>query len=264
LRYTHDHVLIIYHHNGTKTVNTSPKHTLFIADLHLDESHQKTTAIFLEFLRTQALHADALYILGDLFEVWIGDDEISGFNENIKHSLKQLTAIGVPVYIMVGNRDFLIGQRFAKATGCQLLPDPFILDLYGQLILLTHGDALCTLDKWHMRFRKLTQNRFLRWFFLQLPLSMRRAIAKKLRSNSQRTTQTLPDYIMDVAPEEVLQQLRRYDVSYLIHGHTHRPAIHQHYHENLTVAERIVLGAWEQQGSALKWLADGAKELMTF
>lgn len=237
-------------------------YTLFISDLHLQESQPEILQLFYRFLQQQAPHADALYILGDLFEVWLGDDDNQAFLQPIKNALKTLTLRGVPVYVMAGNRDFLLGQRFAQESGCQLLQDPTLIDLYGQPVLLTHGDLLCTQDKRHQYFRRFVQHPWVRRFLLAMPLSLRRKMGRRLRYLSYHRTQRLMDNIMDVTPAAVQKLMTHYQVARLIHGHTHRPAIH-----NGLVAgqnfSRMVLGAWHEQGSVLIYDSNGRVQLET-
>jgi UDP-2,3-diacylglucosamine hydrolase len=220
---------------------------LFISDIHLTETQPNITEIFLHFLKTQAQQAEALYILGDLFEAWLGDDISSPFYSSIITALKHLTQSGVPVYLMHGNRDFLIGKTFFKATGCQYLKDPSIINLYGTPTLLMHGDLLCTQDVSYQRFRKVIRHPLVKQFFLSLPLSLRKKIGSTLRKKSQVYTSTSSLNIMDVTPGVAEQQLQFHQATLLIHGHTHRPAIHTL--ENNLV--RIVLAAWHEEGSVL-------------
>lgn len=222
--------------------------TYFISDLHLQAAQPALTDLFLRFLAMQMDDVEALYILGDFFEAWIGDDDESEFITKIKQALKQVASRGVEIYLMAGNRDFLLGQRFAQAAGCHLLSDPTVIDLYGQHILLTHGDVLCSDDVKHQKFRRLTQNSLVKSLFLALPLSWRRNIATQIRRKSQARTQSLAMNIMDVNQSTVQSFLNHFAVPQLIHGHTHRAGIHQ-----WDGGKRIVLGAWsDHQGNALK------------
>lgn len=230
-------------------------HTLFISDLHLQPERPDITQFFLNFLNTRATSADALYILGDLFEAWVGSDNNPDFNQSIVQAIRQLTSNGIPVYFMRGNRDFLIGNQFVKETGCQLLPDPSVVELYGTRVLLTHGDALCTQDSKHQKFRKLTQHRY-NFLFLKLPLFLRRKIAQLLRRSSRKHTSQLHYAVMDVTNSAVETIMRTRQVCILIHGHTHRPNIHP-----LTIdgepAKRIVLGDWEKKANVLVFQENG-------
>ncbi|MEQ9892619.1 UDP-2,3-diacylglucosamine diphosphatase [Pectobacterium aroidearum] len=225
--------------------------TLFIADLHLSLHEPAITAGFLRFLRNDAIHADALYILGDLFDAWIGDDDPQPLHATIAAELYALHQRGIPCYFVHGNRDFLIGKRFAKQSGMTLLPTETVLDLYGQKILILHGDTLCTDDHHYQQFRRRVHNPFIQRLFLLLPLSSRVKIAAKMRATSQQENQKKSQQIMDVNHDAVLERLRHYQVKTMIHGHTHRPAIHQ---VNLgeSYGRRAVLGAWHEEGSMIK------------
>lgn len=226
-------------------------HTLFISDLHLCQEQPEATSLFLNFLKNQAKNADALYILGDFFEVWIGDDDHNDFNMKNIQALREYTASGIPTYFMRGNRDFLIGKRFAKETGIQLLKDPTIIQLYNTPTLLLHGDSLCTLDVKHQKMRKIMHNRLYQKLTLMLPLRIRRHYANRFRNISRNNKAHLANSIMDVTPDEVIRVMGEANVKTLIHGHTHRPAIHQlSIHQK--PAKRIVLGAWHQQGNYLR------------
>ncbi len=237
-------------------------HTLLISDLHLCQEAPESTRIFLNFLENQAKDADALYILGDFFEVWIGDDNHCDFNVQIIQALRQYTASGIPTYFMRGNRDFLIGKRFAKATGVAFLKEPTMIELYNKPILLLHGDSLCTLDVKHQKARKVMHNRFYQQMSLRLPLRIRKHYANRFRNVSHRNKNNLSNNIMDVTPSEVTRVMSEFNVTTLIHGHTHRPAIHT-IEINQQPAKRIVLGDWQHQGSYLRVDEDGKYELLT-
>jgi len=238
-------------------------HTLFISDLHLDQSQPQITQTFLNFLKTRASQADALYILGDFFEYWLGDNDRNEFNEQIITELKKFTDSGVPTYFMYGNRDFLIGKRFAKRTGVQFIKDPTTIDLYGKPVLLTHGDCLCTLDIKHQAFRKKYNNKLYRKLLLFLmPLYVRRWAAKHLRKKSIARNKNRTLEIMDVTPEEVERMVIKHNTQTLIHGHTHRPNIHNLEINNKT-AQRIVLGSWHDMGSVLQFNQDGHFNLIS-
>ena len=237
-------------------------HTLFISDLHLTEENPSITAYFMHFLQHQVRYADAIYILGDFFEAWIGNDNQTPFNFKIVASLKTITCTK-PVYFMRGNRDFLIGRKFATMTGVTLLEDPSVIELYGKLILLMHGDSLCTLDHRHQAYRRKIMRPWVQKLILLLPLSLRRKLAQKFREQSRRHNRTLSCDIGDVELEEVKHIIKKYNVELLIHGHTHCPAIY-----NLTVngnpMKRIVLGDWQEGGNALHYMDDGEFELQFF
>jgi len=228
--------------------------TLFISDLHLDPSRPDVTLAFHRFMQQLAPKSDALYILGDFFEVWIGDDDDSEFNHAIMRTLKSFTDAGGTLYFMVGNRDFLIGSGFAQMTGATLLEDPTVIDLYGTPTLLMHGDSLCTLDTEYMAFRAQARSAEWQAQLLAQPIQARREIARQLREKSQSMNSLKAEDIMDVTGDEVVAVMRQLKVERLIHGHTHRPERH-----TVTAAgkdspalERIVLGDWHQH---LWWLA---------
>ncbi len=225
--------------------------TLFVADIHLCQQEPTITAGFLHFLQREARQAEALYILGDLFDAWIGDDDPDPLHTDIANALRQLQQYQVAVYFIHGNRDFLLGHRFAQASGMTLLPQEQVLELYGKRILIMHGDTLCTDDPGYQRFRRRVHQRWLQKLFLALPLLVRQRIAARLRSDSQNANHHKPDHIMDVNAGAVLETMRRHQVQWLIHGHTHRPAVHP-LHIDGEDAERVVLGAWHQQGSMIQ------------
>lgn len=228
------------------------RHTLFISDLHLCESRPQTTAAFLAWLAERVPQADALYILGDFFEFWAGDDAVNAsFHQSIIHALKHTTASGTPIYLMHGNRDFLIGSAFAEQTGIQLLADPTLLKLYQQPLLLTHGDALCTDDVRYMAFRNTVREPAWQQAFLSQPLAERLAYIQQARAASSTEKASKQAKIMDVNGEALASLLRVYDYPpLLIHGHTHRPQQHVHQVDG-HVCARWVLGDWYDQGSCL-------------
>lgn len=236
--------------------------TLFIADLHLCPQKPAITAGFLGFLQRDVIHADTLYILGDLFEAWTGDDDPEPLYNEIAAALKALQQAGVPCYFIHGNRDFLLGERFASASGMQLLPEETVLELYGRHILLLHGDTLCTDDQTYQQFRRKVRNPLIQKLFLALPLRWRLKIATKMRARSQQANQCKPEAIMDVNPQAVKQAMLHHGVHWMIHGHTHRPAMHR-LDLNNSQAHRVVLGAWHVEGSMIKVSAD-AVELISF
>lgn len=227
---------------------------LFISDLHLDEHQPEIADIFLRFLQQEARQADALYILGDFFEAWVGDDNLTPFNKKIIHELRALTDKGVPVYLQHGNRDFLLGKQFLQATGATLLPDEYTVDLNGVPHLLMHGDTLCTADKDYLKFRKRCHNWFLQKLFLLKSLKSRQKMANNMRAKSKIRTQTKPRYLMDVSQEEVERVMQKHKVQHLIHGHTHMPALHRFTLQGKP-ATRTVLAPWHDEGSVL--ICDG-------
>ncbi|MDH4134637.1 MAG: UDP-2,3-diacylglucosamine diphosphatase [Gammaproteobacteria bacterium] len=232
-------------------------HTLFISDLHLSPERPAISMLFVEFLRTRARTAEALYILGDLFEYWIGD-ETAGQPElqPLLQALRDLAAAAVPVYVMHGNRDFLLGAGFEKATGCRLLDDPSVIDLYGERTLLMHGDTLCTDDTDYLKFRTMVRNPQWVQMFLAKSIPERLAMAQEVREVSKTAMAGKKPEIMDVHPDAVSTALRQHNVRHLIHGHTHRPDQHALEIDGRT-ARRTVLGDWYDQGSVLTCSPDG-------
>lgn len=230
--------------------------TLFISDLHLSGAQPGITTQFVDFLRGPARQADHLYILGDLFEFWIGDDDPDPAYAQIQDELRALTQAGVPCSVMHGNRDFLLGTRFCERTGCQLLDDGTVIELYGQRVLLTHGDVLCTDDHSYQRLRRTVRNPAVQWLFKCLSLKRRERIAARIRSGSRMHTQAATPTIMDVNEQAVDRAFEHMQVHLMIHGHTHRPAIHR-YPSSGSDNIRIVLGDWYTQGSVLRWSATG-------
>ncbi|BFU60510.1 UDP-2,3-diacylglucosamine diphosphatase [Rodentibacter abscessus] len=216
------------------------KKTYFISDLHLSETQPELTALFLDFMQNLAPNAERVYILGDLFDFWIGDDEQSTLIEQVKLAIKNITKKGVLCYFIHGNRDFLIGKRFAQETGITLLPDYQLIDLYGTPTLLCHGDTLCTDDVKYQQFRQKVHQKWRQWFFLHLPLKVRLKIAEKIRAKSKRDKMSKSSEIMDVNLPFTLETMHQFNAPLLIHGHTHREAIHQYENQ-----KRIVLGDWK-------------------
>jgi len=236
--------------------------TLFIADLHLCTEEPAIVAGFLRFLAEEARQADALYILGDLFEAWIGDDDPVVLHRQIAAAINALVDSGVPCYFIHGNRDFLLGKRFARESGMILLPEEKILDLYGRRVLIMHGDTLCTDDAGYQAFRAKVHQPWLQRLFLALPLFIRQRIAARMRANSKAANSTKSLEIMDVNPQAVVDALEKHHVQWLIHGHTHRPAVHECV-ANGQPAFRVVLGAWHSEGSMVK-VTRGDVELIHF
>lgn len=224
---------------------------LLISDLHLEQQRPDITRAFVHFLQTRARQAEALYILGDFFEVWVGDDAMEPFQHEIASALRELADSGTRLYLMHGNRDFMLGQGFCQLAGCTLLSDPCRVSFNGEPVLLMHGDSLCTSDAAYMRMRRLLRNPLSLWLLRHLPLAKRHALARKLRKESQLQTRQKAASIIDVTPSEVPRLMAKYGVRTLIHGHTHRPASHT-LEVNGQTAQRIVLGDWDQQGWALQ------------
>lgn len=235
---------------------------LFVSDLHLDRAAPLATEAFLSFLRDEVAGSAGLYILGDLFESWIGDDDDDAERRRICEGLRRLTGAGVPCRVQHGNRDFLLGAGFAARTGCELLPDPFVLETPARRIVLSHGDALCTRDVAYQRFRRVVRRRGVQGFWRALPLALRRGLAARLRGRSRMHTRALPAELMDVTDAAVETLLRETDADLLVHGHTHRPGVHPHQVDGRE-RTRIVLGDWYEQGSVLELDALGAPALRT-
>ncbi|MDK9585848.1 UDP-2,3-diacylglucosamine diphosphatase [Lelliottia wanjuensis] len=236
--------------------------TLFIADLHLQTEEPAITAGFLRFLRGEALSADALYILGDLFEAWIGDNDPNPLHREMAAAIKALVDSGVPCFFIHGNRDFLIGKGFARESGMTLLPEEKVLDLYGRKVLIMHGDTLCTDDTGYLAFRAKVHTPWIQTLFLALPLFIRNRIAAKMRAGSKAANSSKSMTIMDVNRQAVVDVMEKHHVQWLIHGHTHRPDVHS-LTANGEPAHRVVLGAWHTEGSMVKVTPDGV-ELIQF
>jgi len=230
--------------------------TLFISDLHLDDERPFITELFEQFLRGEAREAQALYILGDLFESWIGDDDDASLAQRVQDALAELSRSGVATYFMAGNRDFLVGPRFAQRSGVTLLDDPARIDLAGVPTLLMHGDTLCTDDAAYQAFRRQVREPAWQAEFLAKPLAERREMARQLRAQSEREKAAKEMAIMDVNPEAVAAALREHGYPRLIHGHTHRPAWHNHEVDG-RVCERWVLPDWYEGGGYLCCNAEG-------
>ena len=232
-------------------------HSLFISDLHLSHGHPQSTELFLRFAADIAPKAEALYILGDLFEYWAGDDDLSDpFHQRITNTLRKLNAQGTRIYIMHGNRDLLMSKELCAACHAILLDDPTLLELYGTSTLLSHGDALCTDDVEYQRFRDLVRSRDWQSQFLAQPLAQRKAQIEQLRMQSENEKQLKATSIMDVNTGAVNELLRQHGYPRLIHGHTHRPAKHLHQLDGHN-CERWVLGDWDNRANALRCDSSG-------
>ena len=227
-------------------------HTLFISDLHLSEDQPRITRLFLSFARDTAPMADALYILGDLFEYWAGgDDRTTPFHQQIINAIREVSQQGTPVFIMHGNRDFLMDEQLAQECRATLLPDPTLIDLYGTSTLLTHGDAMCTDDVQYQAFRQQVRHPAWRAGFLAQPLAQRKTQIEQLRKMSEEQKQSKAMDIMDVNLASVAEQFRSHHYPRMIHGHTHRQKHHLHEVDGKT-CERWVLGDWHATGNALR------------
>jgi UDP-2,3-diacylglucosamine hydrolase len=236
--------------------------SLFISDLHLSAERPHITRLFFAFLRDTAQRANALYILGDLFDSWVGDDNLDEpLNREVVAALRALSESRTPLYLMHGNRDFLFGKKFAEACEAQLLPDPTLIDLFGTPTLLMHGDLLCTDDVAYQNFRAKVRHPLVQALFRMQPLSLRKRLIGKLRSASESAKSGKSEVIMDVSPATVQQVLREHGYPRLIHGHTHRPARHLH-DVNGRQCERWVLSDWYEGGSYLLCDSEGCRSIV--
>jgi len=231
---------------------------LFVSDLHLDAERPAAIDTFVDFVAREGIKSDRLFILGDLFEVWVGDDDDDPVLARVIDSIALLRSYEVPCYIMHGNRDFLLGDAFAQRTGAKILTDFVTVDIYGQTILLTHGDLLCTDDTAYMKLRAMVRDPAWQSGFLSRPIEERRQIAASLRARSKSETAMKSSEIMDVNQAAVEETLRSHGVDVLVHGHTHRPGVHR-FDVDGSPATRIVLGDWYTQGTILQWDRHGFK-----
>jgi UDP-2,3-diacylglucosamine hydrolase len=234
--------------------------TLFASDLHLDSEAPWAIDAFLAFLAGPARKAEALYLLGDLFEVWVGDDDDDPDHVRTCEGLQALTGSGVPVHALHGNRDFLLGEGFARRTGIKLLPDPVLLELHGTPTLLSHGDVFCTADVSYQQLRSIVRRPGRQRRVLSLPLAARRELASAARAGSKAHTERTIPVIMDVSPDAVEHAFRATGARRLIHGHTHRPAMHPGVVDGRET-ERVVLAPWYETASCLEVDAQGARVL---
>lgn len=248
---------------GDESKQSSHDFVLFISDLHLCASRPHITTAFLHFLKNTASHANSLYILGDLFEYWAGDDDINdAHSQSIIAALRFLVESGVSIYLMHGNRDFLIAKSFCNASKVTLLPDPTLIDLYGKRVLLSHGDILCTDDLAYQAFRQQVRDDLWQTNFLKQPLQARKQQIESIRVRSEQEKSQKSTEIMDVNQQALAELLVSFDCPELfIHGHTHRPHQHQHQlnHHNTT---RCVLGDWYEQGSYLVCDQSGCRAML--
>jgi UDP-2,3-diacylglucosamine hydrolase len=233
--------------------------TLFISDLHLDGTRPEISVQFLDFLEREARRAEALYILGDLFEAWIGDDDPDPDKRRVIQGLRAVTSAGVKTFFIHGNRDFLIGKAFCRETGIELLNDGTVIDLYGRRVLLMHGDLLCIDDHAYQRLRRIVRNPIVQFVMRSLTLRQRQKLAERMRAGSKEHIKSMDmaaPQIMDVNQDEVRRTMERHGVDCIVHGHTHRPAVHEMQIDGKP-AVRIVLGDWYEQGSVLRWDRSG-------
>jgi UDP-2,3-diacylglucosamine hydrolase len=234
--------------------------SLFASDLHLDSEAPWAIDAFLKFLSGPARAADSLYLLGDLFEAWVGDDDDNPDNARACDGLAALCASGVPVYALHGNRDFLLGDAFERRTGVKLLPDPVMMELHGVPTLQSHGDVFCTEDLPYQELRSIVRRPRWQRRFLALPLVTRRQLATAARAGSKEHTERQVPVLMDVNPDAVTRAMRATGARRLIHGHTHRPAIHK-IEVDGNSAERVVLAPWYEAASCVGITADGVHEI---
>ncbi len=230
--------------------------TLFISDLHLDARKPEIGEQFLSFLEGEATEADALYILGDLFDSWVGDDDPNPHYTIMKGAIRDLVDSGVPVFFIHGNRDFMVGEQFSEETGVTILNDPEFIELYGEKVLLSHGDALCIDDTQYQQVRLMTRNPAWQAMMRAKPLEERLAFAEQARQQSKEYNDAVGEDIMDVNQDAVIGTFRKRGIDILLHGHTHRPAIHEVDLDG-RMAKRIVLGDWYEQGSIVRWDENG-------
>ncbi|MGB5579659.1 MAG: UDP-2,3-diacylglucosamine diphosphatase [Woeseia sp.] len=226
--------------------------TLFVSDLHIDQAQPEIAAQFAAFLASEARAAEALYILGDLFESWVGDDDPNPHYAETKQQIRAVVDSGVPVYFMHGNRDFMIGERFARDTGVEILQDPVVHPIHGERVLLSHGDAYCTDDHEYQAVRRMTRDPQWQAMMLSRSLEERLAFAAKARADSMAKGGMLDETISDVNADAIKDVMREHDVTLMLHGHTHRPAVHR-ITDGEPVRTRIVLGDWYDQGSVVRW-----------
>ncbi len=234
--------------------------SLFASDLHLDSEAPWAIDAFTAFLAGPARSAESLYLLGDLFEVWVGDDDDDPDIRRACAALAALTASGVQTYAIHGNRDFLLGTEFARSTGVRLLPDPVLMDLHGVPTLLSHGDIFCTDDYSYQELRSIVRRPTWQRRFLKLPIAARRDLASAARAGSRVHTQRVVPQIMDVNPAAVTRALQATGTRRLIHGHTHRPAVHE-FEVDGHAAQRVVLAPWYESASCVAIDADGVREI---
>jgi UDP-2,3-diacylglucosamine hydrolase len=243
---------------------------MLISDIHLQENSPTITDLFLKFIQNEAVKCDKLIILGDLFEVWVGDDHQDSYNHRIIQTLRKSSNQGLTIEIMRGNRDFLLGKQFQSETGCTLLPDFTTLTLNKTPTLLLHGDTLCSDDTAYQRFRRITRNPASQFLFSKLPLKQRQKIVNNIRQKSKTHIKNVALDTMDVTQETVDKTLLRFKLHHMIHGHTHRPGVHhfllpsKNKDSPSSPATRTVLGAWHETGSVLVCEDDKAPELVVY
>ncbi|SFW97930.1 UDP-2,3-diacylglucosamine diphosphatase [Marinospirillum alkaliphilum] len=240
---------------------------LFISDLHLHEDRPALSRAFLHFLAEQAPRAEVLYLLGDIFDIWIGDDAMTPYHQEMAAALKKLSETGTRIYLMHGNRDFLLRHRFCRLAGCELLPDPCVIRPYGEPILLMHGDLLCTRDEQYQKMRRVLRNPIINFILRNLPLSQRRKLAAKTQQISKSLSSKKEAGIVDVTEDEVIRRMQEHQVTTLIHGHTHRPAVHDltlQIQQQTLPGKRYVLGDWTDSGAWKLELDETGLRLLPF
>nr|VFK38030.1 MAG: UDP-2,3-diacylglucosamine hydrolase [Candidatus Kentron sp. TC]VFK54642.1 MAG: UDP-2,3-diacylglucosamine hydrolase [Candidatus Kentron sp. TC] len=247
----------LHSHESQTEISVLLMATFLISDVHLNKVQRETVDTFLSFLNDGIGSTDILYILGDLFDLWLGDDDARFPHLPVMDALRKATERGVSIGILRGNHDFLLGRRFQKITGCRLLPDPSVIDLYGKRVLITHGDILCTDDTNYQRYRKKTRNHLYQRIFLSLPMKQRIMRAASIRNVSKEAVRNKPPRIMDVNKNAVERMMLTYGVRYMVHGHTHRSATHEVSLKGKT-AIRIVLSDWHGKDAEtiLAWEKD--------
>ena len=231
--------------------------SVLISDIHLSPSHPELTQAFNHFIDSLPETVGELYILGDLFEFWLGDDDNSVFATDVIRKLQRLGKSGVRLYFQRGNRDYLVGRTFAKQIGCEILPDFVVRDICGHRVLLTHGDLLCTDDRAYQRFRKRFQNPTMKWISTRVPMSYRKRLVEQIRSKTKHSTSNKRDDIMDVNNTTVLEKFSQYNTKIMVHGHTHRPKLHS-IASNERELRRFTLGDW---GELIWWIEVDAHDL---
>lgn len=225
--------------------------TYLISDLHLSPEHESGTALFQQFIKREAAQADCLYVLGDLFEAWVGDDDDDPYLQQIIALFRAFSDAGKALFFMRGNRDFLLGEQFAERTGGSLLADEVVVDMAGQRTLLLHGDQLCTDDTAYQQFRQMVRQSAWQQALLSKPLAERKAIAAEMRRKSRESQQNKAEYIMDINQQALELTMHQHDVRQVIHGHTHRPARHE-FSLDGQPATRWVLGDWHESAKILR------------
>jgi UDP-2,3-diacylglucosamine hydrolase len=230
--------------------------SFFVSDVHLSRHRPERLEAFLSFLAGEARRAETVYILGDLFDLWLGDDDKTPPHPRVVDALAGLSASGTTLYAMHGNHDFLTGVKFEQRTGCRLLPDPSVVEEQGKRVLISHGDALCTDDAEYQQWRAFIHNKDNQRVFLALPLFVRKSQAAKIRKQADERAELKPHDIMDVNQQAVEDAMRGAGVRLMVHGHTHRPAVH-HFDLDGEGATRIVLGDWYEGDTVLRWDAGG-------